>query len=183
MLRALLVVSFFVMLCAFTESDPWKCKVPTDHLFSLVQLRSRLIGGEWQYQYSFFEDTCFTIERPIMVPKLMRFRIDADSVEHRKTRHEQNLPNIICTHRDNFSGAMIETFPGWGGYFDADTLREYFPVSQVPAGSTKGMKDKVCYNVTSIYADTMVVTTGYCYDVNGRSHCDVQHVFYRFPVK
>lgn len=101
-LPIILIVSSF--LFAFRSSFVVPCDPPSEHLFSIKDLRAGLLGGEWNYQYSFFEDTCFVEEDMWMTPKMMRFRIDKDSLKHNEGRSAQNRTNVICTHRDNYSG-------------------------------------------------------------------------------
>src|SRR5688572_30160508 len=111
-MRKLLVILFVsTFLFAFRNTIISPCNPPADNLFSITDLRSGLLGGEWNYQYSFYEDSCFVEEDLWMTPKMMRFRIDKDSVKHNQARNIQHSPNIICTHRDNYSGDLIETRP------------------------------------------------------------------------
>lgn len=185
MRKPLIILFVSAFLFAFRSVITTPCDPPTDHLFSIRDIRSGLVGGEWNYQYSFYEDTCFVEDSTDMwmTPMMMRFRVDMDSVKHNEGRSAQNRTNIICTHRDNYSQKLFETLPVWGGNADLDTLHDFLGISQVPAGSTKNMKHKVWYIVESIEADTMITRPERYYTIRGKQVLGVQRVFLRTPLK
>jgi hypothetical protein len=172
-------IIFTSAFCNVMNVNP--CSTPHNFHLNPTSLRADLLGGSWNYQYSYLYDSCFVMDKMHDFPKVIRFYPTNDSLNITETsllnqRPRDRFRNTGATITE-FNGRTSETFPSSIAPSFDSTM--HIHVDHIVLENEYSTKE-YSYWITGLRNDTMLLVTGRIYKgMNIQQASGVIHLFVR----
>jgi hypothetical protein len=159
-----------------------KCPKPSYPGFTIDYFRKDIIGGTWEYKYSYTDDTCLVLPDLIDPPSVMVFKNVSDSsiIKNKdilKIKQSSVFKNISCTLTDKWGNKHLTTIVT-SSRIPVDSITDHLMVYHLSIANDH-IKREYELNVNGIKNDTLYLQSDRLFGISDKNPEMVKHLFVR----